>query len=114
MKQLRPFLPVALALAAVSVLSAADAPQPSPSQPVAAATDLATYPLLTCVVSGELLDGDMSGPVDYIHKQPGQPDRLVRFCCRSCVKEFKKDPEKFLRKIDAAAAAKAAPTVPTH
>jgi hypothetical protein len=67
------------------------------------------YPLTTCVVSGEALEGgDMGGPIDYIHKEEGKPDRLVRFCCSSCVKKFKKDPAKYLAKLDAAAAAAAA------
>jgi hypothetical protein len=67
----------------------------------------APYPLSTCVVSGEALNGDMGGPVDYIHKEAGKPDRLVRFCCESCIKKFKKDPAKYLAKLDEAAKAKA-------
>jgi hypothetical protein len=67
----------------------------------------AEYPLTTCVVSGdELKEGSMGGPVDYIHKEAGKPDRLVRFCCKDCVKDFKKNPAKYLKKIDDAAAAK--------
>jgi hypothetical protein len=66
------------------------------------------YPLETCVVSGDKLeDGDMGPPVDYIFKQAGQPDRLVRLCCSSCIKTFNKTPEKYLKLIDEAAAAKA-------
>ncbi len=68
----------------------------------------AGYPLSTCVVSGDKLEsGDMGPPIDYVYKQEGKPDRLVRFCCKSCIKDFKKDPEKYLKKIDEAAAAKA-------
>ncbi|HTJ78315.1 MAG TPA: hypothetical protein VL357_04910 [Rariglobus sp.] len=67
----------------------------------------AAYPLDTCVVSGEpLTDGDMGPPVDFVYKQEGKPDRLVRFCCNMCVKKFKKDPAKYLKAIDDAAAAK--------
>ncbi len=66
----------------------------------------ATYPLTTCVVSGEsLAGGDMGPPVDYVYKQDGQPDRLVRFCCKMCIGKFKKDPAKYLKQIDAAAPA---------
>ena len=69
----------------------------------------ADYPLANCVVSGEpLTDGDMGPPVDFVYKQEGKPDRLVRFCCGMCVKKFKKDPAKYLKQIDDAAAAKAA------
>lgn len=68
----------------------------------------AAYPLETCVVSGDKLeDGDMGPPVDYIFKQAGKPDRLVRLCCSSCIKTFNKAPEKYLKLIDEAAAAKA-------
>lgn len=62
----------------------------------------AAYPLDTCVVSGEKL-GAMGKPYDYVHQAPGQPDRLVRFCCRGCVKDFKKDPAAYLRILDEAA-----------
>jgi len=69
----------------------------------------AAYPLTTCVVSGDALEGgDMGAPIDYVYKQDGQPDRLVRFCCKMCVPKFKKDPAKYLKAIDDAAAAKPA------
>jgi hypothetical protein len=69
----------------------------------------AAYPLDTCVVSGEKLEaGDMGDPVDYVYKQEGKPDRLVRFCCKMCVGKFKKNPAKYLQAIDEAAAAKTA------
>lgn len=77
------------------------------STPFNLATAKEAYPLDTCVVSGEKLEGDMGGPVDYVHKEEGKPDRLVRFCCKGCIKDFKKDPVKFLKKIDDAPAAKA-------
>ncbi len=68
----------------------------------------ADYPVDYCVVSGDKLeDGDMGPPINYTYKQEGKPDRLVRLCCKSCVKDFNKDPEKFLMMIDDAAAAKA-------
>jgi len=66
----------------------------------------AAYPLKTCVVSGEELGGDMGDAIDYIYQQEGQPDRLLRFCCKMCVPKFKKDPSKFLKLIDDAATAK--------
>ena len=69
----------------------------------------ADYPLTTCSVSGDKLDGgDMGQPLDYVYKQAGKTDRLIRFCCKDCLKDFKKDPAKYLKAIDdAAAAAKA-------
>ena len=66
----------------------------------------AAYPLTTCLVSGDKLS-EMGTPIDYIYKQPGKPDRLVRFCCKDCIEEFEKEPAKYLKKIDDAAAAKA-------
>lgn len=67
----------------------------------------ADYPLDSCVVSGDKLEsGDMGDPIDYVHKEAGKPDRLVRLCCKSCVRDFKKDPQKYLKAIDDAAAGK--------
>jgi len=53
------------------------------------------YPLSTCPVSGAKL-GAMGEPVVYLHH-----GREIRFCCKGCVPKFKKDPDKYLRKIDA-------------
>ena len=64
----------------------------------------ADYPLDTCMVSKDKLEGDMGGPVEFVYKQEGQPDRLLRFCCKDCVKDFKKNPNKYLSEIDAEAA----------
>jgi len=57
-----------------------------------------SYPLKSCVVSGESLDS-MGGAYIYKHN-----DREVRFCCKRCIKKFLKDPGTYLAKIDAAAA----------
>jgi len=68
----------------------------------------ADYPLNSCVVSGDKFDGgEMGKQMDYIYKQPGKPDRLVRMCCKDCIGDFRKDPAKYLKGIDDAAAAKA-------
>ena len=53
------------------------------------------YPLTTCVVSGEKL-GDMGDPVVIQYE-----GREVRFCCKHCIPKFKKDPAKYLSKLDA-------------
>jgi YHS domain-containing protein len=60
-----------------------------------------TYPLNTCVVSGDTL-GRMGETVDYVFG-----NRLVRFCCSGCVATFNKNPGKYLAMIKAAAAPKA-------
>lgn len=61
-----------------------------------------SYPLTSCVVSGEKLGGEMGKPVDRV-----VGNRLVRFCCTGCINDFNKNPIKFLKMIDAAAKKKA-------
>ncbi|MCF6287035.1 MAG: hypothetical protein L3K26_17890 [Candidatus Hydrogenedentes bacterium] len=56
----------------------------------------ATYPLSTCVASGDKLGGDMGDPVEYVFA-----NRLVRLCCKGCKKDFNADPAKYLAKLDA-------------
>lgn len=65
------------------------------------------YPLSTCVVSGDEL-GSMGDVVKYAYKTTEGKERDVLFCCKDCIKKFKKDPEKYLKMIDEAAAKKAA------
>lgn len=72
------------------------------------AKTIAAYPLDGCVVSGDKFDGGAMGkPKDYVYKTAGQPDRLVRLCCKDCVKDFNQEPAKFLKTLDDASAAKA-------
>lgn len=67
-------------------------------------TAVAAYPMRNCVVSDEELDaGAMGEPINHVYQVAEKPDRLVRFCCKSCVKDFKKDPAMYLAIIDAAA-----------
>jgi len=61
---------------------------------------LKDYPLDTCVVAGGKL-GSMGDPINYVHE-----GRLVRFCCKGCIGAFKKDPAKYLKKVDEAASSK--------
>lgn len=105
-----------LASATPLALSAADAhhqhhgnqPTTSDDSTAADASELAkakaVYPLKTCVVSGEEIGGSMGEGVDYLYKKEGQPDRLVRFCCKDCLADFNKEPAKYLKLIDEAAA----------
>jgi hypothetical protein len=51
------------------------------------------YTLKTCVVSDEKL-GEMGDPYTFIHK--GQE---IKLCCKSCLKDFNKNPDKFLKKL---------------
>lgn len=81
------------------------AAQATPVTLVAAAETTSAYPLDTCVVSGEKL-GEMGKPIDYLYKEEGKPDRLVRLCCKMCIGKFKADPAKYLKLIDEAATQK--------
>lgn len=55
------------------------------------------YPLTTCVVMEDDSLEDESKTVNYVFA-----NRLVRFCCKGCIKDFNADPAKFLAKIDEA------------
>ena len=57
------------------------------------------YPLKTCAVSDEEISekGSMK-PHAFVHE--GQE---VKLCCKSCLKDFNKDPKKYIKKIDEAA-----------
>jgi YHS domain-containing protein len=56
------------------------------------------YPLKTCVVSDEKL-GEMGDA--YVFVREG---REIKLCCKSCLKDFKKDPAKYIKKIEEAEA----------
>ena len=62
------------------------------------------YPLTTCMVTGNEL-GD--SPVNYVYK-----NRLIEFCCPDCIKQFDKEPAKYLAKLDEAVVAKQKPAYP--
>ena len=56
------------------------------------------YPLDTCIVSDEKLGADPAmKPHTFVHE-----GREVKLCCKSCLKDFKKDTAKFIAKIEAA------------
>jgi hypothetical protein len=64
------------------------------------------YTLDVCPVSDEKL-GEMGKPFEFLYKDPkikDDPGREIKFCCESCVKDFKKEPAKYLKKIDEAEA----------
>ena len=69
--------------------------QPASAQTGFAATDGA-YPLKTCVVTDEDL-----GKEPYVFTHNG---KTVKLCCKDCLKDFKKDPAKYMKKLDEAAA----------
>jgi len=62
------------------------------------AEKLKPYPLKTCVVSGEKL-GEMGDPFVYAYK-----GREIKFCCKGCLKDFNKEPDKYIKMIEEAEA----------
>jgi hypothetical protein len=56
----------------------------------------AYYPMNTCVVMGDALTEDGEDiAVEMVWK-----NRLVRLCCKACVRKFKKEPGKFIAELD--------------
>jgi YHS domain-containing protein len=93
-----PALLLALGMLLPGITGAVQAEEGGKDDAAAIAKQTESYPLKTCVVTGEGLDS-MGKPYDMLHE-----GRLVRFCCKGCVKKFKADPEKYLKLIDEAAA----------
>jgi len=54
------------------------------------------YPIETCLVSGEKL-GDMGEIIEHVVEE-----RLIRLCCKACVKDVTKDPTAFVARLDVA------------
>ena len=96
-----PIIPIALATIGAGFIVAAlsgFSERPTPKMPAQimaepTASSSSSYPLTTCVVSGEKL-GEMGKPV-VINFQGTE----VHFCCDMCVDRFKKDPAKYLAKL---------------
>jgi hypothetical protein len=57
-----------------------------------------TYTLTTCPVSGDNLAKNDMGEKNA---DGTETTRLVRFCCKDCVMKFKKNPDKYLKVMDA-------------
>jgi YHS domain-containing protein len=98
--------PSPLALLAALVAGFAAPRQEAPAKqeaPVAdaavVAQQLPSYPLVKCPISDEPLDA-MGEPLSITHE-----GRLVRLCCKGCLKGFKKDPAAAIAKIDQAVVA---------
>jgi hypothetical protein len=56
------------------------------------------YTLKVCVVSGDKL-GEMGKPFVFTNDM-----REVKLCCKDCLKTFKKEPAKYVKKIEEAEA----------
>ena len=79
-----------LALALVALASTALAEDKKTDKPK-------PYPLDKCIVSDEKLGGDMGKP--FVFTYEGQE---IKLCCKSCQKDFKKDPAKYIKKLASA------------
>lgn len=78
-----------LALTCATGCLTADKPPTGPK-----ASQPQPYGLKMCLVSDEKLD---KGDPTFIYK-----GREIKVCCEGCVKDFQKDPEKYLKLIEAA------------
>jgi len=92
-------LVLGMGLSARAADPAASATKPSAVKP---------YPLSVCVVTGDKLTS-MGEPVVIEYK--GQE---IKFCCSDCKKDFDKDPEKYLKKMQEMANAPATQPAMDH
>ena len=46
-----------------------------------------------CPVSGDKIDEKMRATYEY-------NGRIYNFCCTACIEDFKKDPEKYIKKVE--------------
>jgi YHS domain-containing protein len=60
----------------------------------AATTAVKPYPLKTCLVTGDKFD-----PIDEIVTTTYKGQE-IKLCCRDCLKKFKRDPEKYMAKLN--------------
>ena len=92
MKKLQKITVAVLSLAFLTApltMLAADEKKPEKPKP---------YKLETCAVTGEKL-GEMGKPYVFTHE-----DRELKLCCKSCLKDFKKDPAKYVKQVEQAEA----------
>lgn len=99
MKSFRPLQPILAGLSLVVALAAFTfAAQAGDKKE----TKAKPYPLDTCIVSDEKLDADPGmKPYTFTHG-----DQEFKLCCKSCLKDFNKNPGKYVKKLKDAEAAK--------
>ncbi|NDC80708.1 MAG: hypothetical protein EB090_05510 [Verrucomicrobia bacterium] len=68
----------------------------TPEEKAKAEEQAKTYPLKTCLVSGDNLGG-MGETIDCLYQ-----GKLIRFCCKGCIKSFNKNPDKYLQELGTA------------
>ncbi len=90
MKRMKHVAAIALAIGILSSQATGRAADPK--------TAVKPYPLKTCVVSDEKL-GEMGKPYVFTND-----NREIKLCCKSCLKDFKQEPAKYLKKLEKAEA----------
>ncbi len=81
---------VSISILGGPLLALAGDPKPEPK--------LKPYTLNKCIVSGDKL-GEMGEA--FVYKYQG---REIKFCCKGCLKDFNKEPAKYIKKIEQAEA----------
>ncbi|GAA5483167.1 YHS domain-containing protein [Haloferula sargassicola] len=85
---------LAFAFTSCSKQETATAEPPAESATAVDTAGAKPYPLEVCLVSGEKL-GEMGEPHVIVYE--GQ---TIKFCCEHCEPKFRKDPEKYLSKLE--------------
>jgi YHS domain-containing protein len=85
---------ISLILSTITLLFASCSKEEAASADSSDSAQTKPYPLEVCLVSGEKL-GSMGEPTSLTHE--GQE---IKFCCDSCEPRFKKDPAKYLSKLE--------------
>lgn len=85
---------ILIPLAVIAIASVSCSKQEGTNAASTSESRAKSYPLETCLVSGEKL-GAMGDPIVINHE--GQE---IKFCCDSCIPKFKKDPAKYLQKLN--------------
>ncbi len=84
----------ALLVSSAAIVMAADKPKASPTTKPSAATQPAGKAVNKfCAVEGK--DHDIDPKVTVVYK-----GKVIGFCCRDCVEEFEKDPEKYVKRME--------------
>ncbi|MCW5551792.1 MAG: hypothetical protein KIS67_06435 [Verrucomicrobiae bacterium] len=87
MKNLTKLISLTLGAALMATTALAQEKKPEKAKP---------YTLDKCLVSDEKL-GEMGKPYVFVHE-----GREIKLCCKPCLKGFKKDPAKHIKKLEAA------------
>jgi hypothetical protein len=97
--------PVICGLVLAALIAVPSAIRADGTNSVAATTAPVPYPLDTCIVSGDKLGGDMGPPIVFIYQDAAKGiNQEIKFCCPMCKPKFLKDPDTYMKIIQAAEA----------